>query len=111
MHIGWRTEYALGSDHLTIILSITHTHTTWDLVTHTTPQKTFNNFRKADWASFKDGIELKPKKQQRLTNIYQAEKTLMKDIKAAAGRHIPQGRNKTQVANFPSEAVNLSEKR
>ena len=33
MHIDWRTEYAVGSDHLTIILSIT-----WDLITHTTPQ-------------------------------------------------------------------------
>ena len=34
MNIGWRTEYALGSDHLSIVLSIT-----CDLITHTQHHK------------------------------------------------------------------------
>ena len=105
MNIDWRTEYALGSNHLPIVLSIT-----CDLITHTTPQRTFINFRKADWASFKDDIELKLKKQESPTNVYRAE-TLMKAINAAAGRHIPPGRIQKVVANFPSEALELSEKR
>ena len=71
MNNDWRTEYALGSDHLPIVLSIT-----CDLITHTTPQRTFSNYRKADWASFKDDIELKLKKQQRPTNVYHAKKDL-----------------------------------
>ena len=37
MNIGWRTEYALGSDHLSIVLSIT-----CDLITHT--HNTTKNF-------------------------------------------------------------------
>ena len=78
--------------------------------TNTASQGTFINFRKAEWTSFKDGIELQLKKQ-RPVNVYHAEKTLRKAINAAAGRHIPQGRIKKVVANFPSEAVKLSEKR
>ena len=38
-------------------------------------------------------------------------KTLRNAINAAAGRHIPQEIIKTVIANFPSEAVKLSEKR
>ena len=77
---------------------------------HTQHHRTFINFRKAKRASFKDDIELKLKKQQR-PNVYHAEKTSRKAINAAVGRHLPQGRIKTVFANFPSEAVKLSEKR
>ena len=104
MNIDWRTEYALGSDHLPIVLSITY-----DLITYTTPQRTFINFRKADWARYKDNIDLKLKQQQRPINVYHAEKNLRNAIRAAAGRHIPQGRVKTVVAKFLSEAVKFSE--
>ena len=37
MNIDCRMEYALGSDHLPIVLSVT-----CDLIIHTTPQRTFN---------------------------------------------------------------------
>ena len=73
---------------------------TCDLITHNT-SKYFHLLRKADWASF--NIELKLKKQ-RTANVHNAEKTLLKAINAAAGRHIPQGRIKTMFANFSSEA-------
>ena len=51
--IDWCMEYALGSDHLSIVLSIA-----CDLIT-TRPQRTVINFRKADWANFENDSELK----------------------------------------------------
>ena len=66
INIDRRTEYALGSHHLPFVQSIT-----CELIAHTTPR------RRADRTSFKDA-ELKPKKQQRPTNVYHAENTLRK---------------------------------
>ena len=63
-----------------------------------TPNRTFINFRKANWEGFRE-------------DIYRAEKLFRRAIISAAGRHIPQGRIKKEVPKFPSKAVKLSKKR
>ena len=106
MNIDWHTEQALGSDHLPIILTLNCEHTP----SYSTRQ-TFINFRKADWQSFKEDLDLKLTYAKWPTNVYHAEKLFRKAITKAAARHIPQGRIKEVIANFPSDAAKLSKER
>ena len=89
----------MGSDHLPIIITCST-----DIKPQISEDKTYVNFRKADWTTF---TEITEKAFSTLTapvNIYKAEKCFRKIIKKASGTCIPQGRIKEILPEIPSEA-------
>ena len=91
MKINWRSEYALGSDQLTIFQSIK-----FILVAHTIPPRNFINLRK-----------LKNNNDQQLLPYGE---DLRKAIKAAAGKPISQGGTKSMAANISAKHEKCEER-
>ena len=87
MSIDWHTECALGSDHRPIILSIQ-----CEVGKIISSNKTYINFRKANWPGFSQQVEYILSRKTIPTNIHKGEKMLRKAVLSAAGRKIPQGR-------------------
>ena len=99
-------ECGLGSDHRPIILSIQ-----CEVGKIISSNKTYVNFRKANWPSFSQEVEYILSRKTIPTYIHKGEKMLRKAVLSSAGRNIPQGRLKEIIPNFPTEALKLSEER
>src|SRR5437867_8046154 len=86
----WRTNTSLSSDHLPIIINI-NTRSNFRLKPS---NKTFTNYKKANWNKFTEEIELSLLDSQTPTNVHAANKHLTNLILLADKHHIPKGRIK-----------------
>ena len=105
MNIEWTTESALGSDHIPIGLTLES-----EITLIEAPKRTFINFKKADWPSFREELEFTLAKTS-FKSAAKGEETFRKLVTKAASRHIPQGRIKSVIPNFPTEAIKLTKER
>ena len=102
----WSTLKTLGSDHLPIIVHLTTT-----IKTSRSDNKTFINFKKADWDTFKTSTEEEFAKLSPPSNVYKAEKKFRKIINKASKRCIPSGRIKDVLPEIPASAAENIKKR
>ena len=75
LNIEWLAHQALGSDHTPITLSIE-----CDIEFTEASQRTFINFRKADWDGFKNSIEDTLADYSKPNDVYKAEKIFPKAV-------------------------------
>ena len=73
--------------------------------------KTFINFKKADWSTFKTTTEGKFAKLSPPSNVYKAEKKFRKIINKASKQCIPSGRIKQILPEIPASAAENIKKR
>ena len=99
-YTSWETQISLGSDHLPIVISCST-----NIKPLISENKTFVNFKKADWPKFSETTESEFSKLQTPTDVYKAEKCFRKIINQASKRCIPQGRIKEIIPEIPAEAV------
>ena len=99
-YIDWETSPSMGSDHLPIIIKC---------ATNIRPQlsenRTFTNFKKADWPRFTQETETEFSKLVPPVNIYKAEKCFRKILNNSSKKCIPKGRIKTIVPEIPTSAA------
>ena len=95
----WSTKTSLGSDHLPIIISCST-----KISLQPSEERTFVNFRKADWTRFTELTEEAFMKQQTPTDIFAAEKCFRRAVRKASNICIPQGRIKNILPEIPAEA-------
>ena len=86
----WETKTALASDHIPIIIKI-NTKTNFRLKSN---NKTFTNYRKANWNEYKEEIEKAITNASTPDNVHEANKFLTNLICLADKHHIPKGRIK-----------------
>ena len=105
-YTSWRTAYTLNSDHLPILVSVqTHVEKCH------APDRTFVNFKKANWEEFTKFTEEKFAILTPPTCPIQGEKIYNKIITDAAKRFIPSGRVHKIIPGIPSEAVSKIKQR
>ena len=97
---SWTTKTQLSSDHLPIILSIQT-----DIKPITTDDRTYINFRKADWSKFYVETEKLFATLTTPNDVYKGEKAFRKIINKVSKTCIPSGRIKTMVPEIPTEAA------
>ena len=102
----WSTLTAINSDHLPI-----HVNISSGVKFIKAPNRTFINFKKADWNSFQDYIENQIDPEQEFSNPQQAEKFLRNVINTAAKIYIPSGRIPKLANSIPTEAAHLIKSR
>lgn len=102
----WKTETALNSDHLPIIISIQQT-----LDKTSSERRSFTNFSKADWEGFQHHLEEKFSRVPLRRNVYKGERCFRDIVNKAARIFIPSGRIPLVRPNFPSEAARLANER
>ena len=103
---SWTTEYALGSDHLPMIIAMSK-----DIKRIKTENKTFINFAKADWTGFKAETEEMFAKATISNDVHKSEKTFRQIITTAAKHNIPCGRIPNVLNGIPSATARLVEER
>ena len=104
--IEWDTKTTFSSDHLPIILNIQA-----DFQEQYSEKRTFVNFDKADWPSFKALTEEEFSKLDKAKDVYDGEKKFRKIINSVSNLCIPQGRIKIVYPEVPREAANLIKQR
>src|SRR6478609_2681673 len=90
--IQWETKTSLYSDHLPILITITIIE---NFRLQQTP-KTFTNYKKANWTSFKEKIEQALSNTPAPDNVHTSNKLLTNLILTANKHHIPKGQVKTR---------------
>ncbi|XP_049318515.1 probable RNA-directed DNA polymerase from transposon X-element isoform X1 [Bactrocera dorsalis] len=104
--ITWRPMLTLASDHLPIIISI---EKPLDFVS--VDNRTFINFKKANWVGFTEFTESTFNALPIPTDVCVGERQFRKVIAAATARFIPAGRIAEIRPNFPAEAAVLANER
>ena len=104
--IYWSTLDALSSDHLPILLSLVT-----DIERIKAPKRTYINFKKADWESFRNYIEEKLQQIPLTDNVHKSEKQIRTTIQRAAKRFIPAGRIPLMHNAVDSETAKLIDER
>ena len=99
-YTSWETKTEMGSDHLPIVITIET-----DFKETKSDNRTFTNFKKADWGKFKEETEDKFAELSPPTNIVKGEKIFRKIINNAAKNAIPSGRIKNIFPNVPTETA------
>ena len=100
-YTSWHTHTTLGSDHLPIIVTLVI-----DLQRTPSDNRTFTNFKKADWQKFTEDTEIEFSKQETPPDIYKGEKIFREILNKAAKNSIPSGRIKNVYPQVPTEAAN-----
>ena len=103
---SWRTEIALSSDHLPIIITLTA-----EMKKKKTQDKMYINFSKANWDKFTEVTEKAFSQAYHTNDVHRDERFMRKTIQAAAKRYIPSGRIMRTVHEIPTEALNLIDER
>ena len=103
---SWAVDISLGSDHLPIHISMTT-----EIEKCHAPNKTFVNFKKADWASFTSQTEAAFSRTTTNSDVHQSEKTFRNIINKAAKQHIPAGRIPKTFNAMPTQTAKLVEER
>ena len=103
----WRTNVSLSSDHLPIHIKISTE------VSRLIPatQQTFINFKKADWAGFRDFSEQLFSNATATNNVHNSEKFFRSVLNKAAKRFIPAGRIPEIYNDMPTDTANLLKER
>ena len=95
-YTNWKTETTLGSGHLPIIIACS---------TNIKPQirenKTFINFKKADWTTFTKATDVEFLKLVEPEDVNKAENCFCQIIIKVSKRYIPQGRSKISSRSIP----------
>ena len=102
----WAASTALGSDHLPI-----HINMSTEIKRTPAPNKTFVNFKKADWASFKAQTENAFSNATTNNNVHAREKIFRNIINKASKQHIPAGRIPNILNAMPTKTAKLMEDR
>ena len=102
----WETRTNLGSDHLPIVIKLET-----DLKPTISENRTFINFKKANWEEFQQTTEEEFSKIEAPTDIYKGEQIFRNIINKAAKTSIPAGRIKSIYPEIPTEAVNKMKER
>ncbi len=103
---SWSTETKLSSDHLPIVLTING-----EFKRHKSTNRTYINFAKADWKSFKDSTEAIFATAAHVDDVHKSEKFFRKTVQNAAKKHIPAGRIFKPINSIPSDAANMIKER
>ena len=99
-YLSWTTQTELSSDHLPITISLET-----EIKSIPSENKTFINFRKADWDKFTTLTEDKFSKARPPTDVYSGEKFFRNIINKAANSTIPKGRIPEVFPNTPTETA------
>ena len=102
----WEVKTELGSDHLPILLTLET-----EIKPIKSENRTYMNFKKANWEVFRDKTEEKFATIPPPTDVYKGEKTFRKILNKISKEAIPQGRIKEIIPEVPSEAVRLMKER
>ena len=105
MSSSWDVETALSSDHNPIVVNICT-----ETLSIASEKKTFVNFNKADWTSFRNFVEERIKFLP-AENVHKMEHSWRALLQKAMKKHIPKGRIPRIYPGFPSEAAKLAKKR
>ena len=105
MSTSWHVETALSSDLGPIVVNICT-----ETLSVASDKRTFENFNKADWMSYRDFFEdgIKFLSAENVPNMEQALKRL---LQKAMKKHIPRGRIPRILPGFPREAAKLAMER
>ena len=103
---SWTVNSALSSDHLPIHLSLTT-----QIKKTSAPNKTFVNFKKANWPGFRNFIENKLSSAEPQDDPHKGELFLRQIINKASKIYIPAGRIPKILNAVPSETAKLIEER
>ena len=104
---AWSTLTTLGSDHLPIIITLS----TEDIKKIKAPNRTFINFKKADWAGFKEYTESIFCNSVSTNDVHVDEKHFRTTLNKATKIFIPQGRIPKIINAMPTEAVKMMDER
>src|SRR5688572_5747746 len=96
----WETKASLSSDHIPIIITI-NTKSDFRL---SPSNKTFKNYRKANWENFTDEIEHSLHEATTPDSVHSANNTLTNLILLADKHHIPKGRLKKLDQPLPQHS-------
>ena len=99
-YTSWEVRTNLGSDHLPIIIKIET-----DIKPITSDNRTYINFRKANWQDFNKTTEEEFSKAPQPKDVYHGEKVFRKIIQKVSGKTIPAGRLKSIIPEVPTEAA------
>ena len=99
-YVTWETKTELGSDHLPILITVET-----DIKPTISDNRTFINFRKADWLQFQTDTEIEFSKLIAPNTVHKGEKAMRKIINKAAKQNIPAGRIKSIIPEIPTEAA------
>jgi hypothetical protein len=86
-HTNWKTQTALSSDHLPIIITINLTHKQ----DYTPNKRSYTNYKKADWDSYTNHIEDKLQTIPTTATAHELNKILTRTIMEADKQYIPKG--------------------
>ena len=92
------TFTSLGSDHLPIVITLET-----DIKLTESKNRTYTNFKKANWELFTQETELAFSKLPSPSNIYPGEKTFRRILTKSSKRAIPSGRIKDIIPEVPTE--------
>jgi hypothetical protein len=102
----WTTSTTLSSDHLPITLTLKNSPDTLPA-----PKRTFVNFNRADWTTFKTDTETAFAEAEEQPDALQGEKLFRKIVGKAAAKNIPSGRRPNSTPGLPPEASKLMKER
>ena len=105
-YASWEVKTTFGSDHLPILISLDT-----DIKPQLSENKTYVNFKKANWTNFYVETERDFRLLQPPTDVYSAEKTFRRIINNAHKTNIPSGRIKTILPEVPTSAADLIKER
>ena len=105
-YASWETKTSLGSDHLPIVITLQT-----DIKPITSENRTFINFRKADWEKFEEETEIEFEKLSPAPDIHKGENTFRKIINKISKTSIPAGRIKQIFPEMSTEAISKMKER
>ena len=105
-YANWQVHKTFGSDHLPITISLTS-----DIKPQPSENKTYVNFRKADWQQFEYDTEQDFSALPPPTDVYKAEKIFRRIVNGAAKKNIPAGRIKSIIPEIPTATADLIKER
>ena len=105
-YIDWEVRPTLHSDHLPIVI-----HLEKSVEKLEADKRHFVNFNKADWQGFLGFCEERFASEPAPQDPFAGERVFSGIIRAAAKRHIPQGRIPSLRPNFPNSAATLADAR
>ena len=103
---SWEVNTNLSSDHLPITIKIQT-----DIKPITSDNRTYINFRKANWQEFKEKTEEEFSKLPTPTNAYKDEIIFRKVLNKVSNKTIPSGRIKSIIPDIPTEAADKIKER
>lgn len=103
---SWKPETKLSSDHLPIIISIPI-----EVKKTKSANRTFINFRKADWKGFRNYTESIFSRAEEVTDVHKSEKYFRSVVQRAAKKFIPTGRILRTYNSVSSETAKLISER